>query len=475
MPETGNSFLELTPYEKVVLITNLLGDFNVISSTFFEFDRSKSDLEFNDDLVRTGLNILCKRHPYLRASIHVNKTDENFIAKAHFKIASSARIEFESLELSDSNEIIKCMEDFNSKLFTINNDGILWRTQLISYYENGTKKYLINLVVHLTICDGINISTLSLELINILNSLLKNHECEEMKVNLKPSLSLNELAKLKGLFTQTQEDMVNKLSQKSGAVEFILDEKFKSLNQTGLKINLIRLDKNLTRSLINKCKLNDVRITGCLNTAIFYALKDLYSLNGLQPPNEFCCDMPANMRIRHRPDDLKFHDMRLQVCLAHFETSKSQFGKYSNFWSDVKYVNSLIEECTSVETGTIYSLSHNIDYLEKFDAEFNKASDQKDACVRLNRKNKCDLLLSNIGTHLYKNKKLVSGPIQINETYFGDSLISDPNVLPAIMFHVCFWSDEIMIQLSSNKSSIGSTYTEQLVECFMSNLRKSVA
>jgi hypothetical protein len=156
------------------------------------------------------------------------------------------------------------------------------------------------------------------------------------------------------------------------------------------------------------------------------------------------------------------------------ETSKEKFGSYTDFWQDARYLNQLIEECTSAETGTVYSLSHNLDYLGKFDDEFVSAADLKDACVRLNRKNKCDLLLSNIGTHVVNHKKLVKGPLKITETYFGDSLCSDPNILPALMFHVCFWNGQIMIQLSSNKSSIGSVYCDQLVEFMLECLKQSL-
>ena len=159
--------------------------------------------------------------------------------------------------------------------------------------------------------------------------------------------------------------------------------------------------------------------------------------------------------------------------MAHLETSKSKFGKYLDFWSDVKYIHGLVEECTSFETGTIFSLSHNFDYLRAFDDVFNQSADNKDACIRLNKKNKCDLLLSNIGTHVVNRKKVIDGPIKITETYFGDSLTSNPNILPALMFHVAFWNGEIMIQLSSNKSSIGSIYIEQLVENFIDILKQN--
>jgi hypothetical protein len=268
---------ELTKYEKVILDTTLLGDFNVISSTFFHVDQQETTIKLDETLVRKALCILQKRHPYLRSSTFVDSCGK----KAFFKVLDldeaslNAKIEFESVGLCGETEITKLMEAFNSRLFTVNEDQLMWRCQLATIEQDN--KYLINLSVGLHITDGINISTISLELINILNSLLTNqNDSDEMNVILEPSLSLNELAFNKGLFTQTQQDTVDALARQKDPVQFVLHEKFKSAQETGLKINLIRLDQDMTRQLIQKCKSNQTRITGCLNASIFYALRFVF-------------------------------------------------------------------------------------------------------------------------------------------------------------------------------------------------------
>ena len=309
--------IELTLFEKIVLDTTLLGDFNVISSTFFELDSSVASC-LNEPLVRKGLALLQKRHPLLRAGTHVDEIDKR---KAHLKILNKSeselndKIEFEWLNLDDSRDITECMEIFNSELFNINDDSLLWRSQLIGYNdenENNSKKYVLNLSIVLHICDGICISTLSLELINILNSLLTGFECDELKIVLKPAPNLHQVVSDKGLFNKTQQETVELLNKREDGVEFVLHEKFKSYCENGLKINLIKLDKNLTTNLLNKCKTNNVRITGCINTAIFYALNKLYLMNNLEVPTEFSCELPANMRLRYQPNN-QFHDLRFLV------------------------------------------------------------------------------------------------------------------------------------------------------------------
>ncbi len=65
-------------------------------------------------------------------------------------------------------------------------------------------------------------------------------------------------------------------------------------------------------------------------------------------------------------------------------------------------------------------------------------------CERLHAFNTCDLLVRNVGTHV-NNRTVMSGveaaaavmtpgPLVINELYFGDSLASNPPILPALMF-----------------------------------------
>ncbi len=69
---------------------------------------------------------------------------------------------------------------------------------------------------------------------------------------------------------------------------------------------------------------------------------------------------------------------------------------------------------------------------------------------------------------------VLPGPLDILETYFSDSLQSKPHILCGLIFHIAFWRDQIMIQLSSNKHVIGSVYVERYIELLLNQLNKSV-
>lgn len=68
----------------------------------------------------------------------------------------------------------------------------------------------------------------------------------------------------------------------------------------------------------------------------------------------------------------------------------------------------------------------------------------------------------------------IEGPIKIRETYFSDSLVTVPNVLPGLIFHVAFWDGQIMIQLSSNKAAINSVFVDKFVSFLEARINESV-
>ena len=44
-----------------------------------------------------------------------------------------------------------------------------------------------------------------------------------------------------------------------------------------------------------------IKLSGFLNTAVYYALHKLYSENGLELPKVMTYGYPANMRMRYEP------------------------------------------------------------------------------------------------------------------------------------------------------------------------------
>jgi len=69
---------------------------------------------------------------------------------------------------------------------------------------------------------------------------------------------------------------------------------------------------------------------------------------------------------------------------------------------------------------------------------------------------------------------VLSGPLEILESYFSDSLQTNPHAICGLIFHIGFWKDQIMIQLSSNKHAIGSVFVERYIELLLIQLKNSV-
>ncbi len=255
---------------------------------------------------------------------------------------------------------------------------------------------------------------------------------------------------------------------------FKLSEEFKCLNESGLKINLLRIDKLLSDRLIKLSKEKRVKVTGFINSAIIYALRELYQENNLIFPEDISCGMPANLRLRYQPN-LDFSHIRFQVCLAHLNLSLPFFGEYKSIWKDSAYVNEMIDQNTCIDNGRLFLTTHDKKAVEHFNRLFEDCFDRHlNVCKMMSETNHCDLILSNIGTYVYDRKKCVNGKFRISEIYYGDSLISNPNMISALILHVSNWNGEIQMLLSSNLAAIGSIFVNRLIYLFKKILIESL-
>ena len=131
---------------------------------------------------------------------------------------------------------------------------------------------------------------------------------------------------------------------------FKLASEFKILNENGFKINLFKIDKSLTEKLTILAKEKNIKLTSFINTAIFYALRNLYVENNIKFPTDLTCGLPANLRLRYKPN-LDFSHIRYQVCLTRFNLTFPYFGEFKSIWDDSKYIDYLIEKSTSIDEG----------------------------------------------------------------------------------------------------------------------------
>ena len=143
---------------------------------------SDQETLLDENLVRKAMLYMKKRHPLFRANV-----DHDPISKSVNLIIQNKYtddVDLEWCQINSRNFLTKKLEEFNSKLFEYEKDCLLWRCKVIEFKENDMVKYCLALVLPLYITDGINISTLIIEVVNIINSILNNKECEEMRIHL---------------------------------------------------------------------------------------------------------------------------------------------------------------------------------------------------------------------------------------------------------------------------------------------------
>jgi hypothetical protein len=157
---------------------------------------------------------------------------------------------------------------------------------------------------------------------------------------------------------------------------------------------------------------------------------------------------------------LDFSQFRHQVELLNINIARSEFGDYNDFWKCVEYMNAQTSKMTSREEGYLFLNSHDLPHLQEVNDQFELHKNSSDLCEMIHKGVGSDLFLTNVGSYTWKNKRPVVGPLDIDEFYFADSLATQPNILPALVFHVFYWNDQFMICLASNRWSIGTSYSE---------------
>ena len=465
---------ELSPFQKMVVNASNCGDFLVMGSAFIENDAFIH--KFNNDLVREALFHMQQRHPFLRAYLDIQQKENLMFIKLDNENIEE-KIELEWLDLSkqvDENQRKRAIDEsarFDSTLFKYENKDLLWKTQVITYKENSMIKYLINLVLHIAITDGINITTLTIELVNIINALITEKECDEMKIKLEPVENLHVICDQRKLFKESHKETIQKLGNLE-KVKFNLADELGSNKETGFILDLFKLDKELTTNIIVKSKPHKVRLTGYFQTAALYAMRDLYQENGLEFPKRISIEIPASLRVRYEPN-LEFYHCGLHTVMVIFSTEEDKFGDFKDFWRDAKYVHDKIHEYTSAETGSLFSMTHN-EELDEFNKVFSNTQSLQEAKNILRDGVMCDIAVSNLGKFVNDTVSVFPGPFDIKEVYCTDPLNSDPSISPAIVIHLFFWRGEIMIELGANKWSIGTKYFNRYKELFLNTLNSSL-
>lgn len=460
---------ELTPFQKMLVNACLCGDYLVMGTAFVD-----SGASLTKDVVMKSLVYLQARHPFLRAYLEIYKNENKILLKIHNEDVKD-RIQLDWLDLTNETVTRSRLNDisaeYNSVLFNIGNKELLWRVQVIEYKENSKTRYIINLILHIAITDGFNITTMSIEMVNIINALLTNQVCDEMKITLEPIENLHALCEKTKLFKEEHKETIKKINAQE-KVKFILDELFASTKETGFKLDLFPLEKELTKKIIEVSKPKNVKLTGYFHTVGIYALKKLYDENGLTFPKRISIELPASLRIRY-PEILEYYHCGCHTVMVTYPTDETKFGEYKDFWADALYVHNSIYENTDAKTGSLFSMTHAED-LDEFNKVFSQTKNIQEACEILSKEVICCFATSNLGNYVDQRVKVYPGPVTIDELYCTDPLNSSPTIAPAIVIHLFYWKGRVMVELGGNKSCIGSKYLERFKELYLETIQNSL-
>ena len=189
--------------EKYIFQAGIINELVVYGILILESDRIYTN--FNESLVRKALDYMQKRHPLLRAhaeydfekssDIHLIINDEND--------SKTKEIDFEWINLKQSNRenMIREIENFKNKKMLFKN-RLLWSFGLIEYNDSAKNYYSIVLKVNQSVSDGMNVSALVVEIGNIMNALINQTECDEMKIRLELEDSIYAHVEKSQLFTK---------------------------------------------------------------------------------------------------------------------------------------------------------------------------------------------------------------------------------------------------------------------------------
>jgi hypothetical protein len=454
-----DKLVELIPVEKFFYHGTVLGDEYVIGIAI----TSANDIMLNDDLIKEAMYYLYKRHPLFRAHIHVDSISK----KIYFAIPTvyektADEMKFQRCRLSSRSDLTREIERFSVQCLDYKSKVLLWGLEVMEYEQNEQNIHVFVLSVPMYMTDGVNITALTIELINIVNSLMQNKKCQEMIQSLDLVDDVEKIIEKYNLAGDKYREDFEKNRKNKPQINFQLPNSFKN-NDYGYKINLLPLEVELTRKLVAYAKKNEIKVNSILTTAFYYALKELYAENGIRIQKDVTMYVMVNLRFRVEPN-IDFSHVRDYATGFGLELEYPSFGKYENMLDDCKYVEKEVKQ--NIKDCTMF------DWILNGQDEIFDDTDLKTVYAEHDAARVCDFLMSNTGTWVADRKKVLDGPIKIDELYYGDSLKSFPTMNIPFILHIHTFNERLMIQLSSNRTRINSIYSDRFIILFEKYLRK---
>lgn len=285
------------------------GDLILLSFSILEARNNEaSTISLSRDVVEKAIDYMQRRHALLRSRLQHDKSN----GTSHLLFDQESQLEPNKIPIDwdkckSRDEMVKCFETKLSSPFGFDTLPYLWRVFVTEFVEDGKRLYAVAIWLPMLITDGINGVTLNIELVNIINALLVNQECIEMKEKLEHFGDVYNLAAERNLLgDKARENMIKLKEKKNGAAAdtspCMLPSEFKSHSETGTRLSLIRLDRENTANLLKIAKQRGHRFTGVVAAVFFYSLKQLFDENNIDHKFDevkFC--LPVSLRFRYNP------------------------------------------------------------------------------------------------------------------------------------------------------------------------------
>lgn len=175
--------IEFDEYLKLLLNFSRCGDLKVTGLAILE-SKNSPQFKINQEIVKKSIEYLLRRHALLRAHLEFveNKT---FFSISQDQKWSEVVIGEDLVfgELTSRSQLNAELEKIIDKRINYDVESKLWRVGLFSFPndENSAVSYALALFLPVYMTDALNITSLSLELTNIVNSIVSGTECVEMR------------------------------------------------------------------------------------------------------------------------------------------------------------------------------------------------------------------------------------------------------------------------------------------------------
>ena len=275
---------ELSPSEKIL-------DYETRSCSLMDsrsvLISSKIDLYENIQVVINAINEWKQIHKLLRSCIHIDKENSlirNFALASNEVINSFDNVKFLKYDSNDTQDLWKIL--FENDIFKPYNHetGLLWRLYFIK--ENNSNAYRIIFTVHHAIIDGRAHFCLIQQLLQLIEWIYFNKQFKFNPYEILPSIDTLILSGLSKTNNEDENEEAliesykipdyfkpeNNLESSSSIVNiYTFDDKFyasidsitnENKNKSFTKFLNFVVESERFLKILNKCKLNKLRLTG---------------------------------------------------------------------------------------------------------------------------------------------------------------------------------------------------------------------